>query len=129
MIVLALYSREAGAGNKHAWQELTDSIGAISYLVVQAYEAPSSGHTNQFWSLLNSQVKAQADRAFLHVPATQFLCRLQDLPVPVVPGKLCLSAKDWLVFQKLAGSAPLREELAQAIKDLNGATRKEKVTE
>jgi hypothetical protein len=121
--VLALYSKEAGAGSRHAWQALTNSIGAISYLVVQTYEAPASGRTNQFRSLLNSQVTTRAERAFLHIPATQFLCQLQDLPISMTPGKLTLSEKDWLVFQKVAGSSTLRDNLAEAIKGLNTATR------
>ena len=123
MLVLALYSKEAGAGSKHAWQQFTNSIAAISYLVIQAYEAPASGRTNLFRSLPNSQVTTRADRAFLHVPATQFLCRLQDQPTSTTPGKLVLSERDWLVFQKVAGSLPLRENLANVIKELNAATR------
>jgi len=82
--VLALYSKEAGAGSNHAWQSSTNSIGAISYLVVRVYEAP--GCTNQFRSLLNSQTVTRADQAFLHIPATQFLCRLQDLQSLQRPG-------------------------------------------
>lgn len=124
--VLALYSKEAGAGSRHAWQSSTNSIGAISYLVVRVYEAPTSGRTNQFRSLLNSQTITRADRAFLHIPATQFLCRLQDPPAFTTPGKLVLSEKDWLVFQKVAGSLPLREKLAQAIKELNASARGKK---
>ncbi|KAF9646213.1 hypothetical protein BDM02DRAFT_3189012 [Thelephora ganbajun] len=125
--VLALYSKEAGAGINHAWQQSTNSIGAISYLIVQAYEAPTSGRTNSFRSVLNSQVAMWADRAFLHVPVTQFLCKLQDPPTSTMPGKLTLSGKDWLVFQKMAGSSSLRENLAKAIKELNAATRGKKV--
>ena len=124
--VLALYSKEAGAGSKHAWQQSTNSIGAISYLVVQAYEAPAPNRNNSFRSLLNSQNTTQADRAFLHVPATHFLCRLQDPPTLETPRKLILSENDWLIFQKIAGSSPLREKLAGAIKELNAATRGKK---
>ena len=125
-IVLALYSKEAGAGSKHAWQALTNSIGAISYVVVQAYEAPASGRINQFRALLNSQTATRTERAFLHTPATQFLCQLQDIPISPTPGKLTLSGKDWLVFQKIAGSSTLRDNLAEAIKQLNAATRGKK---
>lgn len=121
---MALYS--ACTGNNHAWQESTNSIGAISYLVVQAYEALSSGRGNQFRSLLSSLVKTRADRGFLHIPGTQFLCRLQHTPVPIAAGKLALSETDFLVFQKLAGSSQLRENLANVIKELNKATRKKK---
>jgi len=125
--VLALYSKEAGAGSRHAWQASTNSIGAISYLVVRAYEALASGRTNQFRSFLNSQTITRADWALLHILVTQCLCRLQDLPTYTTPGKLVLSEKDWLVFQKVAGSLALREKLAEAIKELNVATRGKKL--
>ena len=125
--VLALYSKEAGAGSKHAWQSSTNSIGAILYLVVRVYETTASGHTNEFRSLLNSQTVTRAGWAFLHIPATQFLCRLQDLPTFTTPGKLILAKKDWLVFQKVAGSLVLREKLAEAIKELNAAARGRKL--
>ena len=97
---------------------------SIPYLVIQAYEAPDSGRTNLFRLLLNSQVTTRADRAFLYVPAAQFLCRLQDLPASTTPGKLVLSERGWLVFQKVAGSLLLREKLANVIKELNAATRR-----
>lgn len=84
--VLAIYSKEAGAGSKHAWRPVANSIGAISYLVFQVYEAPAPNRTNSFRSSLNSHVVTRADRAFLLVPATQFLFRLQDPPSLVMPG-------------------------------------------
>jgi len=73
------------------------------------------------------QTVTRADWAFLHTPATQFLCRLQDLPTFTTPGKLILAKKDWLVFQKVAGSLVLREKLAEAIKELNAAARGRKL--
>ena len=97
------------------------------HLVIQTYEAPASGRTNLFRSLLNSQVTTGADRAFLYVPATQFLCRLRDQPTSTTLGKLVLSERDWLVFQKVAGSLPLRENLANVIKELDAATRRKEV--
>ena len=125
--VLALYSKEPGAGSKHAWQALTNSIGAISYLVVQMYEATAPSRTNQFRSGLNSQIPTRAERAFLHVLATQFLCQLQDPLILAAPGKLALSEKDLLVFRKVAGTLALCDSLAEAIKELNAATRGKKL--
>ena len=37
-VILALYSKEVGAGSLHAWKKLTNSIGAISHTVAQMYE-------------------------------------------------------------------------------------------
>lgn len=129
VVALAFYSKEAGAGTRHAWRESTTSIGAVSYAVEQAYEATGASR-NQFRSLLNSQVKTHAGKAFLHAPATQFLCSLQDLPTPnVLGGKLTLSDADWLVFQKLAGTTLLREAPSKAIVGLNAAARKKGIVE
>ena len=124
--VLALYSKEAGAGSKHAWQQLSYSIGAVSYLVIQAYEAVAPSRQNSFRSQPNSLITTRANRAFLHIPATQFLCKLQDPPTFAAPGKLVLSERDWLVFRRVAGSPALRERLAEAIKKLNAAVRGKK---
>ena len=129
VVALAFYSKEAGAGARHAWQESTTSIGAVSYVVEQAYEATGAGR-NQFRSLLNSQVKTHAGKAFLHAPATKFLCRLQDLPTPnVLGGKLTLSDSDWLVFQKLAETTLLREALLKAILGLSVVAQKKGIVE
>ena len=129
VVALAFYSKEAGAGARHAWRESTTSIGAVSYAVEQAYEATGASH-NQFHSLLNSQVKTHAGKAFLHAPATQFLCSLQDLPTPnVLGGRLTLSDADWLVFQKLAGTTLLREAPSKAIVGLNAAAQKKGIVE
>ena len=106
---------------------MTDSIGAILYLIIQAYEALASSHTNLFRSLLNSQVTMWADKMFLHVPATQFLCKLQDTPTLTTLRKLILSERDWLVFQKVAGSLPLCKDLEKAIRELSAATWGKKV--
>lgn len=90
---------------------------------MQVYEAPAANRNNLFRSPPNSQVITRADKAFLHVPSTQFLCKLQDIPNYTTPGKLILSENDWLVFKKVAGSVSLRENLAQVIKELNAAVR------
>ena len=126
--VLALYSKEAGAGSNHAWQQSANSIGAVSYLVVQAYEAPAPNRTNLFRAGLKSQNTTRAEKAFLHIPATQFLCRLKDLSPSIVHGKVVLSEEGWLVFQKVASTSPLCEKLADVIKQLNVAIRGRKAT-
>ena len=97
-------------------------------VVVEAYEAP--GTRNQFRPLLNSQVKTRAAKAFLHVPVTQFLYRLQDKPLLNAPGgKLTLTDTDRQVFHRLAGTPSLREALSKAITQLAAATRRKTDTE
>ena len=120
--VLTLYSKEAGAGSRHAWQESTTLIGAISYLVVRAFEVVGPSR-NLFRLIHSTQVKARAE-TFMHIPSTQFLCRIQQQPILDSSGNVVVSDDDWLVFQKLAGDASLRKKLAAAIKKLSTAKRK-----
>jgi len=120
--VLALYSKEAGAGARHAWQESTTSIGAISYLVVRAFEVVGPSR-NLFRLIHSTQVKTRAE-TFMHIPSAQFLCRVQERPTLDGSGNFILSEDDWSVFQKLAGNPNRRQKLADAIRSLNAAGRK-----
>jgi hypothetical protein len=61
----------------------------------------------------------------MHIPSSQFLCRLQEEVKPIDAQTILVGDKDWTAFQKLSKcSQPLRE----AIKKLNGATRGGKKT-
>ena len=120
--VLTFYSKEAGAGCRHAWQQSTTSIGAISYLVVHAFEVVGPSR-NLFRLIHSTQVKARAE-TFMHIPSTQFLCRIQQQPTLDSAGNVVVSEDDWLVFRKLAGDASLCKKLAPAIKKLSTARRK-----
>lgn len=120
--VLTLYSKEAGAGSRHAWQESTTSIGAISYLVVRAYEVVGPSR-NLFRLIHSTQAKARAE-TFMHLPSAQFLCRIQQQPILDGSGNIIVSEDDWSVFRKLAGDAGLRKKPAVAIKKLSAAKRR-----
>lgn len=120
--VLTLYSKEAGAGSRHAWQESTTSIGAISYLIVHTFEIVGL-LCNLFRLVHCAQAKTRAE-TFMHIPSTQFLCRIQKKPTSDNSGNVTLSNVDWTVFQKLTNSPAHRQKLATAIKNLNTASRK-----
>src|ERR1700689_2744572 len=75
LLVFACYSKEAGAGSRHAWQASTSAITALSYLVVQAYEEITSTR-NSFRSIHRSKASIRA-KTFMHIPSSQLLCRLQ----------------------------------------------------
>jgi hypothetical protein len=118
-----LYSREAGAGCRHAWQESTTSIGAISYLVIRAFEVVGGLSHNLFRLIHSSRVKTRAE-TFIHLPSTQFLCKTQQQPGFNNRENINLSDDDWSVFKRIAGNSTLRQTLATAIKDLNTASRR-----
>jgi len=84
-----LYSREAGAGSQHGWQELTTLVGAISYLVVHVFKVISPSHN--LLSLIHStQAKTRA-KTFMHILSSQFLCRIQESPTLDGYGNVILS--------------------------------------
>ena len=121
-LVLTLYSKEAGAGSRHGWQESTTSVGAISYLIVHAFEVVGPSR-NLFRLIHSTQGKTRAE-TFMHIPSAQFLCRIQENPALDSLGNVILSENDWSVFRKLAGDPNRRQKLATAIKNISTASRK-----
>jgi len=117
LLVLAFYSKEAGAGSRHAWQASTSAISALSYLVVQTFERMTSA--NRFRSIHRDKANIRAE-TFLHIPSTQFLCRLQEEVKFTDPQTILVDKKDWLMFQKFSKCLPA---LGSAIKELNSAAK------
>ena len=60
----------------------------------------------------------------MHIPSTQFLCRIQKESILDNSRNVILSKDNWTVFQKLAGDPTHRQELAMAIKNLNATAQK-----
>ena len=118
LLVLACYSKEAGAGSRHAWQATTSAITALSYLVVQAFEGTTTTR-NRFRSIHRSKASIRAE-TFLHIPSSHFLCRLQEEVKSVDAQTILVGDKDWTAFQKFHKCS---QPLGEAIKRLNGATR------
>jgi len=120
--VLTLYSKEAGAGSRHGWQESTTLVGAVSYLIVHAFEVVGPSR-NLFRLIHSTQTKTRA-KTFMHIPSTQFLCRTRGSPTLDSSGDVILSEVDWTGFRGLAGSPNHCQKLATAIRDLNTANRR-----
>jgi hypothetical protein len=97
-LVITFYSKEAGAGSRHAWQLSTTSISSLSYLVVHAYEGV--GNRNSFRSIHSTRANLRA-YTFFHLPSTQFLCRTQNNPTVAASGMLSLSDNDWRTFKEM----------------------------
>jgi hypothetical protein len=117
-LVLSCYSKEAGAGSRHAWQASTPAITALSYLVVQAFEGTTSPR-NRFRSIHRSKTGIRAE-TFLHISSSQFLCRVQEEVKYIDTQTILVGDKDWTAFQKFSKCS---QSLGEAIKKLNGATR------
>jgi hypothetical protein len=111
--VLALYSKEAGSGSRHAWQTSTSAISALSYLVVQTFEKAAS---TRFRPIHSCQAKIGV-ATFRHIASSQFLCRLQE-EVDFEDSTVVVGEKDWMVFQKLS-TPKCSGVLGSAVKELN----------
>ena len=101
----------------------TSAITALSYLVVQAFEGTIATQ-NQFQSIHHSKASIRA-KTFLHIPLSQFLCRLQEEVKSTHEQMILVGGKDWSVFQKFSKCS---ESLGEAIKKLNGTMRGGKKT-
>jgi hypothetical protein len=115
--VMAFYTKEAGAGSRHAWQLSTTSIASLSYIVVRAYEGISN--CNSFWSIHSARANLLA-HTLLHLSSTQFLCRTQVAPITSSPGILSLSDGDWCTFREMVNC---KKTLATVIQAFNVSMR------
>ena len=117
--VLAFYSKEAGSGNRHAWQASTSAISNLSYLVVQVFEktTPSRFH------LIHLSKAGIRANTYLHLPSIQFLCRLQGEVTFTDPQTILITETDWMTFPRLSKSS---SALGSAFKELNGGSKGKK---
>ena len=116
-LVIAFYSKEAGAGSKHAWQLSTTSISSLSYPAVRGYEG--IGNRNSFRLIHSARSNLRA-HTFFHLPSTQFLCRTQDNPTITTTGMWSLFDNDRRVFREMMNC---KEALTPLINQLNAAMR------
>lgn len=93
-------------------------ITALSYLVVQAFEGTTTTR-NRFRSVHRSKASIRA-KTFLHTPSSNFLCRLQEEVKFADTQTILVGDKDYTAFQKFCKCS---QQLGEAIKKLNGATR------
>ena len=117
LIVMAFYTKEAGAGSRHAWQPSTTSISSLSYIVVRAYEG--IGNRNSFRLIHSARASLRAHTLF-HLPSTQFLCKTQADPITSSPGMLSLSNSDWRTFREMGNC---KKALAAVLQAFNASMR------
>jgi hypothetical protein len=73
----------------------------------------------RFQSIHHSKADIRAE-TLLHIPSTQFLCKLQKSVVFADIQTILADEKDWSTFQKLSACS---QALGLAIKTLNGALK------
>jgi hypothetical protein len=83
MTVLSFYSQGGGKDAAHSWQSDTRSIGAVSYLDIQAYEY---AHHWTFRAVHQRNAALQVF-TFAHLPADHFLRLLPGQPQLALDGR------------------------------------------
>ena len=93
-----------------------------SYLVIRAFEVVGPNR-NLFRLIHSAQVKTRV-MTFMHIPSTQFLCRIRNKPTSNSSGDVLLSEDDCSTFKRLAGDSNCRRLLATTVQNLNTASRR-----
>lgn len=117
LCLLVSFDLPSPAGSKHAWHVSTNPVGAISYTVVQVYEAPLAGRTNQFSTTRTDRVFSISQRP--NSFADSRTCRLLRLPGnSFYMGRIGWFSRRWRVHQHF--SRPSRKQSRDLTRPLEG---------
>ncbi|KAK7028426.1 hypothetical protein R3P38DRAFT_2525719, partial [Favolaschia claudopus] len=121
--VITMYSKNGGKAGSHSWVTVSDSIGSLSYLVVQLYQ---HSYRRQF-KVTNRNYTAMGTLRFSHLPSNSFLALLPQggLSEPVVEYRdhVEIGQAGQRTYEELDAETPL---LAKAVAALNTIRRKGK---
>jgi hypothetical protein len=118
-----MYSKNGGKAGAHAWVPTCDTIGALSYMVVQVYQ---HSYRRQF-KLVNRNYAALGTLRFAHLPSNSFLFLLPQgkdtEAVKVFRDHVEIGVMAQRVFDELRAE---KEMLGKAVASLNTVRRKGK---
>ncbi|KAK6992640.1 hypothetical protein R3P38DRAFT_3430332 [Favolaschia claudopus] len=123
--VVTMYSKNGGKAGAHSWVPTCESIGALSYILVQLYQ---HSYRRQF-KFQDRNYRELGTLRFTHLPSNSFLFLLPqgDLknaePIAEFRDHLEIGRKAYAVFEELDAE---RELLAKAVASLNTVRRKGK---
>ncbi|KAJ6595387.1 hypothetical protein B0H10DRAFT_2329151 [Mycena sp. CBHHK59/15] len=117
--VKTMYAKNGGKAGAHAWTPKCESIGALSYLVVQVYQ---HSYRRQFKMIHRSDVFLGTLR-YAHLPSNSFLALvgLADDTVKTFRDHVEIDGRSHKIFEDLMAE---RELLAKAVASLNTMRRK-----
>ena len=119
---ISISSKSGGKNGKHCWVPEVSSITAISYAPSQIFEH-FIGH--QFRTIPQSQTSLQVKQYAL-LPATSFLCVLDNTPWKIMSENLQISVSDTNLFNMLVKQT---QNVKSAIKNMTSRSRKGKEPE
>ncbi|KAJ7757929.1 hypothetical protein B0H16DRAFT_1822598 [Mycena metata] len=119
--VITLYSKNGGKAGAHSWVASSDTVGSLSYLLVQAYQHL---YCRQF-KFTHRNYAALGTLRFAHLPANSFLAFLptNDEPVKEFRDHVEIGPHGQKIFDELFME---REVLGKAVASLNTVRRKGK---
>lgn len=118
-----MYSKNGGKAGAHSWVSTCDTIGSLSYLLVQLYQ---HSYRRQF-KFSNCNYAALGTLRFAHLPSNSFLFLLpQDQDADSVNNfrdHVEIGQRAQRIFEELIAE---KEMLAKAVASLNTVRRKGK---
>ncbi|KAF8135369.1 hypothetical protein K438DRAFT_1640094, partial [Mycena galopus ATCC 62051] len=119
--VMTMYSKSGGKAGTHGWVSTCDTIGSLSYMIVQLYQ---HSYRRQF-KLTDRNYAALGTLRFAHLPANSFLALLprDDELIKHFPTHLQVGTQAQKIFDELRAET---EALGKAVASLNTVQRKGK---
>ncbi|KAJ6487065.1 hypothetical protein DFH09DRAFT_1457048 [Mycena vulgaris] len=119
--VITMYSKNGGKAGAHSWTPTGESIGALSFVIVQVYEHEYRRH----FKIIPHRAAALGTIRFEHLPANSFLALLpKDEGVKTFHNHVEIGVRAHKIFEELVSE---KELLAKAVSSLNTVRRKGKV--
>ncbi|KAE9401848.1 hypothetical protein BT96DRAFT_817381 [Gymnopus androsaceus JB14] len=116
IVVISIYSKNGGKAGAHAWVSSVTSIGSVSYLAVQTYEAYGCG---RIFNTVHHKYAATVGvglHHYSHIPSNTFLMVLSPGAVAVIQNGLRITEAAWNSHEKLLSEI---EGIIEAVKKLN----------
>lgn len=112
-----MYAKGAGKGGNHSWVSSAESIGSLSYLVVQLYE-----HVNQrTFQSTHRQYRSMALSRIAHIPSNSFLVAVPTDSVKIAGDCVIVTQETLTEFKELVAE---KEGIVKAVTSLNTVHRK-----
>ncbi|KAJ7433410.1 hypothetical protein FB451DRAFT_1064410 [Mycena latifolia] len=119
-LVVTMYSKNGGKAGAHAWSSTSESIGALSFIVVQVFEHEFRRH----FKIIPHSAASLGTLRFEHLPANSFLALLpKDETIKTFHNHVEVGLRAHKIFEELTSE---KEALAKAVASLNTVRRKGK---
>lgn len=110
-----MYSRNGGKTAGHSWVSRAESIGTLSYMVVQLFEQSTS--IRRTFQRIHRKFASMGLSKFAHLPSNSFLTTVATKSLKIVSDdRVNVTIETLKIFEELAGE---KENLIKAVTRLN----------